>query len=149
MKTCKICNLEKPNEAFPKNSGKCLPCFREAGRIRSSQNYAKDRIKRLPKLRIKYKQQREAVFQHYGKSCACCGEDEPMFLTIDHVNNDGAAHRKGNGGSAHNNIYAWLVIRKFPSGFQTLCRNCNEGKNRNGGVCPHVSKRFNDHPVRE
>lgn len=83
---------------------------------------------------------RNAVFAHYGEQCVCCGESERLFLTIDHINNDGAEHRRslkakiGNGGTA---FFAWLCRSKFPEGFQTLCRNCNWGKHANGGVCPH------------
>ena len=83
---------------------------------------------------------KDLVFSHYGKVCACCGETELMFLSIDHVNNDGAEHRRslkgqiGNGGSS---FFDWLVRSGFPEGFQTLCRNCNWGKHVNGGVCPH------------
>lgn len=91
---------------------------------------------------------RVAVFAHYGEKCACCGENERLFLTIDHINNDGAQHRRamaslvGKGGTA---FFAWLVRSGFPSGFQTLCRNCNWGKHANGGVCPHQDhRRFND-----
>ena len=75
-----------------------------------------------------------------GHRCACCGETEQMFLTIDHMNNDGAEHRrqvvglKRGGGKK---IYSWLIANNFPSGFQILCMNCNWGKARNGGVCPH------------
>ena len=28
-------------------------------------------------------------------------------------------------------------IQDFPEGFQILCFNCNAGKHRNGGRCPH------------
>jgi hypothetical protein len=31
------------------------------------------------------------------------------------------------------------VKQGFPDGFQTLCFNCNVGKYKNGGVCPHQS----------
>lgn len=88
-------------------------------------------------LRLKH---RNAVYAHYGEHCACCGEPERMFLTIDHVNNDGAVHRKtlkGKIGSGGSSFFAWLVRSGFPSGFQTLCRNCNWGKHANSGVCPH------------
>lgn len=61
-----------------------------------------------------------------------------MFLTIDHVANDGAEMRRngtyGNSGTA---FYQWLRKSGFPAGFQVLCMNCNHGKHRNGGVCPH------------
>lgn len=84
---------------------------------------------------------RQNVFEAYGGFvCACCGEKEPMFLTIDHVENDGNKHRKelatkiGKGGTA---FFDWLKRNKFPPGFQVLCRNCNWGKHANGGICPH------------
>ena len=76
---------------------------------------------------------KEAVFNHYGKFCACCGEKEEKFLSIDHVYNDGASHRKTMGV----NVYEWLRNNNYPSNFQILCRNCNWGKYVNGGVCPH------------
>jgi ABC-type uncharacterized transport system substrate-binding protein len=34
-------------------------------------------------------------------------------------------------------FYKWLARNGYPSGFQILCMNCNHGKSRNGGVCPH------------
>lgn len=84
---------------------------------------------------------REQVFSAYGGHlCACCGETELLFLTIDHVENDGARMRAdrthGRGGTQ---FYQWLRINKFPKGFQVLCMNCNIGKHRNGGACPHQS----------
>jgi hypothetical protein len=39
---------------------------------------------------------REDVIAAYGGRCACCGEFERDFLTLDHVNNDGAEHRRSN-----------------------------------------------------
>jgi len=77
------------------------------------------------------------AFDHYGGvKCQCCGIENPVFLTIDHVNNDGNAHRKTDW-LARNNIYQWLHKHKYPEGFQVLCWNCNMGKQINGGVCPH------------
>jgi len=35
--------------------------------------------------------------------------------------------------------YKWLVDNSFPSGFNTLCANCNTGKYLNGGMCPGKS----------
>ena len=82
---------------------------------------------------------RTALLNHYGTVCACCGEAEPMFLCIDHVHGGGNKHRKtlpkGDG------FYKWLVKNNFPPGFQTLCVNCNWGKFRNGGICPHQTKK--------
>lgn len=84
---------------------------------------------------------REEVFASYGGfRCACCGETERLFLTIDHVENDGAEMRKnGTHSRGGTQFYQWLRKNKFPAGFQVLCMNCNSGKHRNGGTCPHKS----------
>jgi hypothetical protein len=76
--------------------------------------------------------QRVTVLDHYGGACACCGEATPEFLTVDHVNNDGAQHRR----EGATNIYRWLVRNDFPPGFQLLCWNCNAAKQFSSG-CPH------------
>ena len=60
-------------------------------------------------------------------------------IVVDHIDNDGHKHRKG-ADTSHHNIYYWLVRNNFPTGFQILCMNCNQGKHRNNGVCPHKSK---------
>ena len=80
---------------------------------------------------------RSAAFAAYGGArCACCGETELGFLTLDHVNNDGAPHRREIGGSA--NLLVWLRRKGYPPGFQILCFNCNLGRALNGGICPHA-----------
>lgn len=61
---------------------------------------------------------KQAVFDHYGAVCACCGEDEPAFLSIDHIDNDGAEHRRTHG--YRNNLYVWLRRNGFPEGFRTV-----------------------------
>lgn len=78
------------------------------------------------------------VLEHYGTKCACCEQDGPIFLTVDHIDGNGEKHRKeikkyGSG------FYRWLIDQNFPCGFQILCYNCNMGRHRNGGICPHKS----------
>ena len=77
---------------------------------------------------------RAEVLAHYGGQCACCGEPEPAFLQIDHINGGGTKHRKelGLGGR----IYEWLRKHGFPAGFRVLCANCNAAI-AHGGICPH------------
>lgn len=87
----------------------------------------------------------ETIMAYGGYKCACCGETEPLFLEIDHVDNNGAEHRRslgyeGNGKGAGGATWKWLKKNGFPPGFQILCSNCNKGKARNGGVCPHQTK---------
>lgn len=88
----------------------------------------------LTKAREYRNQLRDEVYAAYGGyECACCGETEPMFLQLDHVNNDGAEHRRAIG---RTNIYYWLKQNGFPPGFQVLCANCNYAK-AHYGKCPH------------
>lgn len=112
-KRCQIC-IEKRNEWY-----------------QGSTTQTKDKTRR--------DENREAVLEHYGEKCVCCGETESCFLAIDHTEGDGNTHRKeikkyGSG------FFKWLVDNNFPEGFQILCHNCNMGKHLNGGVCPHQSK---------
>lgn len=92
---------------------------------------------------------RDEVYQAYGGyRCNCCGVDERAFLSIDHVNNDGAHHRRLHGHVTGEQMHRWLLRNGFPPGFQVLCMNCQWGKRNNNGVCPH-QERCRDHPERE
>jgi len=84
---------------------------------------------------------RQRAFKAYGgPKCACCGESEDYFLSLDHIKQNGGPHRQQVGkrkdwGGHH--LYRWLAQRGFPAGYQVLCFNCNHGRRMNGGVCPH------------
>lgn len=80
-----------------------------------------------------YKRRRRLqVIEHYGGKCNCCGESQPEFLAIDHINNDGAEHRR----QLTITIVDWLIQNNYPEGFQVLCHNCNSAKYYYG-ECPH------------
>lgn len=81
---------------------------------------------------------RSSAIQAYGGCCNCCGETEPLFLEVDHINGGGGKHRKEiRGGTS---FYNWLESKGYPTDeYQLLCRNCNYGRFRNGGICPHRS----------
>jgi ribosomal protein L37AE/L43A len=84
---------------------------------------------------------RDIVYRAYGGyKCSCCGETEPTFLSIDHINNDGAKHKREHRLRTGEQMYRWLARNKFPKGFQVLCMNCQWGKRNNNGVCPHSGK---------
>lgn len=94
-----------------------------------------NRVRALAAQRLSNRKLKDAVYKKYGGyKCACCGETEEAFLSIDHVNNDGALQRRQ---VDRRKIYKWIVSNGFPSGYQILCMNCNFGKARNGGICPH------------
>lgn len=85
----------------------------------------------------------------YGGKCSCCGEMNPLFMTIDHINDDGAEERrkigdgpsKGNKGRAGVHFYGYLKSQGFPKDrYRIMCFNCNCGRARNGGVCPHQER---------
>jgi len=67
--------------------------------------------------------------------CACCGETEVSFLTLDHINNNGRNNPK----LGRDKIYQRLKKENYPKeeNLQVLCFNCNCGKQINEGVCPH------------
>lgn len=106
-----------------------------------ARKYEKNRVSLNENARRYYRKLQKIVFDHYGNECACCGENETIFLSIDHVNNDGAKHRKKIG--VGHILFRWIIDNKFPKALQLLCCNCNLGKHRNGGVCPHEAKRLN------
>lgn len=159
MKKCGRCGSTKPLSEFGISSktdkplAYCKPCYElarachrrwldrnpgEAAR-RTAEYREKNRERHLKAQRDSGKKLKDAAYAAYGGYvCACCGETEEAFLSIDHVNNDGAAHRKT---MDRRKIYKWLARNGFPDGFQVLCMNCNHGKARNGGVCPHETRR--------
>jgi hypothetical protein len=77
----------------------------------------------------------DALTAYGGAVCACCGESNVKFLTIDHINGGGTAERKKIKGVC--SIYRWLKRQGYPFGYQVLCYNCNCGRAYNGGICPH------------
>lgn len=74
----------------------------------------------------------------YGGECACCGEIQPEFLTLDHANHDGKEHRKSLGGWGGIIMYRKLRQDGFPQnlGLRILCFNCNCSLGI-FGYCPH------------
>ena len=120
---------------------------REAGNVRTRPKEHPNWESYKERQRNKNILLRAHVIERYGNKCMCCGETCLDFLDIDHVNNDGKEHRRSitSGGIS---ICRWAVRNGYPDSLQVLCSNCNQGKRRNGGICPHkrLSERsaFND-----
>lgn len=133
-----------------KNLEKFQAIERERARQRRASGYKDDpeKIKhrnsrRSPQVLNELSRQRRQeitlqTFAAYGNKCSCCSESNPIFLTIDHINNDGSKERKAMGNRSGIHLYRSLYKRGFPKeGYRLMCFNCNLGRARNGGICPH------------
>lgn len=80
----------------------------------------------LQKVRARYarKVKLECLDGYGGPKCPC-GEQDVEVLTLDHVNDDGAEHRRKTGARGYN-FYIMLRKNGFPSEppLQVLCLNC-------------------------
>ena len=112
-------------------------------------NYLRDRESAIRRGKESYKVRkirRYEVISYYSNGvpqCACCGELEYAFLTIDHVNGRSEfGHDKKRTGSKFtgSSLSAWLRRNNYPEGFQILCFNCNSAKGHYG-VCPHKNQK--------
>lgn len=98
------------------------------------------------------KQMRLKCLNYYSNNdikCACCLEKHIEFMTIDHMNNDGAEHRRKITGSTRGSgarLYQWLIKNNFPPGFQVLCINCNMARYIYG-KCPHEKERIKNESI--
>jgi len=95
------------------------------GLIEHLQKYRK---KTRNKLSKQHQELRREIITYYGgdpPKCAICECDLYEVLSVDHLFNNGANHRRQVG----SNIYASIKKDNFPQEFQVLCRNCNWLKN--------------------
>jgi len=72
----------------------------------------------------------------YGGKCACCGETELTFLSLDHVNGGGRTHRTELG--SNRKVYQLVKAEGFPPTYRILCMNCQFGT-RFSNACPHMT----------
>src|SRR6267378_97820 len=144
---CSVCKRDLPKEAFTpshwmekENSPRrCKECVHN----KNQEWYAEHRGHALAYMAQYRKESKDAVFYAYGGYiCACCGETEKRFLSIDHIDGGGNKHRKETGMKSGSEFYIWLRLQNYPAGYQVLCYNCNLGKRHNNNVCPHKEKRM-------
>ncbi len=109
-------------------------------RDRRKVTWVNNRDRWQPIRKVRHQALKQQVFAAYGGAfCACCGETFLEFLSIDHINGDGAKdRRKVKGVNVGYNIYGVLKKQGFPPGFRVLCMNCNFALGH-GGSCPHQS----------
>lgn len=167
--TCLDCRSGKTAEDYRREYrkyGESRKAWREKNRAtlskRRTHSRANARVRLgdmvyLERERAKARRAKMACLKHYSIGvikCACCGEAEPAFLTINHVNGLQSEDRlqskrrvTANGNLTPNrrrsgsSMYRWLRARGFPSGYNVLCMNCNMAESRGG--CPHAKTREN------
>ena len=147
---CSVCgSSEKKKRA----KGLCRQCYVKA---RVARLYAEDPQWRAKESKARYYANKEPflirarernrrlkweVVTALGGKCACCGESEPEFLTVDHINGDGAAHRKKVTGTTRASsimVYKDIKRQGFPrTVYRVLCFNCNCAIGC-WGYCPHA-----------
>ena len=92
--------------------------------------YSKNNRVKCRAWRIKSKNKLKAVvFAKYSDGdikCKMCANKYIDILSIDHINGNGAEHRRqiGNSKGGGYNFYQWLKKNNYPYGFQVLCYNC-------------------------
>lgn len=122
-----------------KRLGYCVSCrVPEKPRYRGLLCFDCSLTERQRQVKTKYK-----AMQKYGGKCSCCGEGRIAFLTIDHVNNDGADRRREPGYHGGGAFYRRLLRIEVDPTLQVMCYNCNCGR-RSTGVCPHKDNSFYD-----
>ena len=125
--------LERNRQYERRNRAQILPGKRVAQRRRYREN-PETRKMMIMAQRRSYQKLRAQLFAGYGDACACCGETTPSFLELDHVNGGGAKHYHATGPIR---LYRDVILAGFPPIYRLLCANCNRGRQRNGGICPH------------
>ena len=138
---CLLCHKKRLHDWYVKRHDNWTPEQVQEHNAKAREYRRKDPERTRVKAKhfhAKYRDQdRTLVYAKYGGQCACCGEKEIRFLTVDHVNNDGHIERKKGIYTNGSQFYRWIIQNNFPSDYQLLCFNCNLGKARNGGICPH------------
>ena len=141
LKECSKCKKTKPVTDFQKSrlyrcgfTSHCKDCHNKRTKDWTKNNKEHSRQYRNNWTRDRNRKLKQEVIAAYGGFCSCCGENTAAFLSIDHIYNDGAEHRKNIGIS---NLYKWLKKNGFPKDrYQLLCFNCNMAKGFLG-ECPH------------
>lgn len=148
FKVCGICRRSKNRRRrLARKRGLCTWCgwrkviigkrWCRRCKARHAESYRANTEKFRVQGRNRWKRIRKEVFDKYGRFCRCCGLTDDRFLTLDHVNGDGKAHRLAVGlGSS---MYAWALKNGCPENLEPYCWNCNLGK-KIYGTCPHQSQ---------
>jgi hypothetical protein len=133
-------------------AGACADCGQPRGGAGSRRHCVRCADRWSGRSTITSRELRQKTLVAYSgavTSCACCGERGARFLTLDHIEGGGRAHRQLKGSQG---VYRELARAGFPPGYQVLCFNCNFVIGLYG-ACPHqaandrVRHRGHQHPA--
>jgi hypothetical protein len=116
VKLCNVCGIRPRRQGGRNKATNCNHCMHE--RYREQRFAARRRRRRELRIRL---------LLAYGGRCVQCGETDLEVLVLDHVNDDGAAHRSEVG---NQQVYRDLERRGYPPVVQVLCANDNLRKER-------------------
>lgn len=135
LRRCTCCKEYKSSNKFTVRRSK--------GNEPRYYSWCRSCVGNLAKLKPEYKWRVlnklwDGFLNAYGNKCTCCGEDNKLFLTVEHLNGDGKTHRQRLGGLSIEKMLRDIRDQGYPDKYTVLCFNCNLGKSRNKGICPHV-----------
>jgi hypothetical protein len=145
---CKACRKAYNHEHYLANRTRVVArntawntANKDKVRIARHTNYENNRERVKEYHNVLRDGKKATIVQHYGGKCVWpgCGVADIDVLTIDHINNDGAAERRELNERGGNKTYERLIREDFPEGYQVLCANHNLKKNImlvRGKVCP-------------
>lgn len=87
------------------------------------------------------------VITYYGggkTACVKCGFDDIRALSIDHIGGLGTEHRDKLKRSGYR-FYLWLKKENYPTGYQTLCMNCQFIKKHTRNENPNLNRKEEIH----
>ena len=106
--------------------GKCTRCLKQDKL--PDKTYCQACLDASHIVSQKYRDRKKSkVFAGYGGACVCCGNTNKRLLQLDHVNNDGAQHRK-----EVDIMLNWAYKNDCPDSLQLLCANCHHIKTHHG-----------------
>lgn len=134
----------------PKSKYMMLPESKKIIIRKKSREYASRNKKKIEnyyknnKDRCKEQSKNQAIdaafkcLSHYKKGekieCVFCKESQYEFMSLDHIDGNGAEHRRLNNYESGTSTYLWAKRNNYPPIFQVACMSCNHARSRRGSV---------------
>lgn len=146
VKVCEVCTVEferksTSDERWAKRrfcSRECMGC---GSRPEGEDSLERRRERhRATAVRVG-RELRLEMLEAYGAECACCGEERPEFLTLEHKTGVPDHHRTATGKRLSGRaLYRRVKKEGYPDAYEILCFNCNLARSIYG-TCPHAVER--------